>query len=172
MHFTKIFLSLALAGASVSALPVEENGAAVELETRASEVTCTPKNNQSGTKSFKVSMSYATDQAKKAAFSKGKSGDPHNYGNGDNIQWGVKGCNVKGAQLWEYPIYWDDKKVNGKVQEWQKDSPSSGQAKTPIRVVYIVDNGTHDKRPKVCGVMTHSEVDKDFQGKDFFQKCT
>ncbi|KAI1208481.1 Ribonuclease/ribotoxin [Annulohypoxylon truncatum] len=166
MLFTKIFLSLALAGASVSALPVEENGASVELETRATDVTCTPKNNQSPTKSFKVSMSYATEQAKKAGFAKGKSGDPHNYGNGDKIQWGVKGCNTKNAQLWEYPIYWDGK------TEWQKDGQSSGQSKTPLRVVYIMDNGTHDKRPKVCGVMTHSEVDKDYQGKDFFQKCT
>ncbi|KAI0888558.1 Ribonuclease/ribotoxin [Annulohypoxylon maeteangense] len=171
MLFSKIFLSIALAGASVSALPVEENGVAVELEARATEVTCNPKNNQSGAK-FKVDMSYATEQAKKAAFTTGKSGDPHNYRNGDNLQWGVKGCNVKNAKLWEYPIYWNDKKVNGKMPEWQKDAQSNGQAKTPLRVVYIVDNGTHDKRPKVCGVMTHSTVDKEFQGKDFFQKCT
>ncbi|KAI2465021.1 Ribonuclease/ribotoxin [Annulohypoxylon bovei var. microspora] len=167
MQLTKIFLSLALAGASVSALPVEENGAAVKLETRDSMVICNPKSDQSRTE-YKVSMDRANAQAKKAAFTKGKSGDPHNYGNGDKIQWGVKGCNTKNAQLFEYPIYWQ----SSKVDEWQKDSVSSGQAKTPLRVVYIVDNGTHDKRPKVCGVMTHSEVDKDHQGKGFFQKCT
>ncbi|KAI1098753.1 Ribonuclease/ribotoxin [Jackrogersella minutella] len=172
MHFTKIILSLALAGVPISALPVEENGNALEVQARDTTVTCTPKSNTSSMKSFKVSMDYANDQAKKAGFAKGKSGDPHNYGNGDKIQWGVKGCNTKNAQLWEYPIYWSDKKQNGKVQEWKKDDASSGQDKTPLRVVYIQDNGTHDKRPKVCGVMTHSEVDKDFQGKDFFQKCT
>ncbi|KAI0128087.1 Ribonuclease/ribotoxin [Hypoxylon sp. NC0597] len=167
MHFTKTILALALAAVPISALPVEENGVAAEgLEVRDTTVTCTPKNNKSSVKSFKVSLDYANAQAKKAGFAKGKSGDPHNYGNGDKIQWGVKGCNTKNAKLWEYPIYWDNKK------EWKKDDPSSGQDKTPLRVVYIQDNGTHDKRPKVCGVMTHSEVDQDFQGKDFFQKCT
>jgi hypothetical protein len=36
--------------------------------------------------------------------------------------------------------------------------------KTPLRVVYVNQNGG----AKYCGVMTHSEVEKDFQGKEFF----
>jgi hypothetical protein len=64
------------------------------------------------------------------------------------------------------PIYWDAAK-----KEWKKNEFSKDQDKTPLRVVYFEDKG-NSNRPKICGVMTHSKVDKLFQGKDFFQKCT
>lgn len=64
------------------------------------------------------------------------------------------------------PIYWDALK-----KEWKKDDPSKDQSKTPLRVVYFEDKG-NSNRPKICGVMTHSKVDKNYQGKDFFQICT
>ncbi|KAI1653071.1 Ribonuclease/ribotoxin [Daldinia decipiens] len=177
MHFSKATLALALAAVSITAIPVDENGIASEgqyLEARAdTQVTCKPKNNPTN-QSFKVSMNYAEAQAKVASFVTGKSGDPHRYGNGDDIQWDVDECGVKNAELWEYPIYWEGMKENGKTKAWKKDQKSSGQTKTPIRVVYIQDNGTHEKRLKVCGVMTHSKVVQEgdgFRGEDYFQKC-
>ncbi|KAK6839466.1 hypothetical protein PG989_016159 [Apiospora arundinis] len=166
MHFSKTIFALAVA-ASASALPVDDVDST--LLARAGTYTCKPKENQSSEKSFTVSDARAVAQAAAGAFSPGKSGDPHQYGNGDNIKWGVKGCDKTGKnkhQLWEYPIYWDKK---GK--EWDKNKLSKDQdGKTPLRVVYFQDPG-NSNRPKVCGVMTHSEVDKDFQGKKFFQKC-
>lgn len=63
------------------------------------------------------------------------------------------------------PIYWDSAK-----KEWKKDDLSAGQDKTPLRVVYFEDKG-NSNRPKICGVMTHSKVDENNQGKDFFQIC-
>jgi hypothetical protein len=65
------------------------------------------------------------------------------------------------------PIYWNDKK-----KEWSKDALS--QDKTPLRVVYYLDKNApagSSKRLKVCGVMTHSTVDANNEGKDSFQKC-
>lgn len=102
MHFTKTIFALTFAGVPIYALPVDDNAAEGQFhQSRDTTVTCTPKKNDSNMKSFKVSMDYATNQVTKAGFAKGKSGDPHNYGNVDNIQWGVKGCNTKNAQLWE-----------------------------------------------------------------------
>ena len=54
--------------------------------------------------------------------------------------------------------------------EWKKDELSKTQEKTPLRVVYFEDKG-NSNRPKICGVMTHSKVEKNFQGTAFFQKC-
>lgn len=69
------------------------------------------------------------------------------------------------------PIYWDALKM-----EWKKEELSKPQHKTPLRIVYFEDKGNKDKdgsyRPKICGVMTHSKVSKEFQGEDFFQKCS
>ncbi|KAK7917599.1 hypothetical protein PG985_011207 [Apiospora marii] len=167
MHFSQTLLTLALV-ASISAHPVDGSGS--HLLERDDKYSCKPKENDSSIKTFTVSEDRAKKQAAAGAFEAGKSGDPHKYGNGDGIKWGVKGCDRTGKdkyQLWEYPIYWDSK---GK--EWNKDKLSKDQdGKTPLRVVYFKDPG-NSNRPKVCGVMTHSEVDKDFQGKKFFQKCS
>ncbi|KAK7973361.1 hypothetical protein PG996_007588 [Apiospora saccharicola] len=167
MHFSQILFALALA-ASASAHPVDHSSS--HLLERDGTYTCKPKENDSSVKTFTVSESRAKNQAAAGAFEAGKSGDPHKYGNGDGIKWDVKGCDRTGKdkhQLWEYPIYWD-----AKGKEWDKDKLSKNQdGKTPLRVVYFKDPG-NSNRPKVCGVMTHSEVDKDFQGKKFFQKCS
>jgi hypothetical protein len=127
-------------------------------------VFCNPKTNTSPVKSFKVDVDNAQAQAKVAGFTTGKSGDPHGYENGDKINWGVNNCDDGKSPLFEYPIFWE----GAKQKEWQKDTKSKSQEKTPIRVVYANKNGAID----YCGIMTHSEVDKNFQGKDFFQKCT
>ncbi|KAH8714859.1 Ribonuclease/ribotoxin [Phaeosphaeriaceae sp. PMI808] len=167
MYFTKTILPLALAAAPIFALPVDESSN--DLVARAGTYTCRPRDNESSVKSFTVSEDRAVAQAKIALYAAGKSGDPHKYGNGDGFKWGVKGCDKTGNkknQLYEYPIYWDAAK-----KEWKKDELSGGQDKTPLRVVYFEDKG-NSKRPKICGVMTHSKVDKNNQGKDFFQKCT
>ncbi|KAI0116927.1 Ribonuclease/ribotoxin [Daldinia grandis] len=177
MHFPKAILALALAAVPISAIPIDENSIASEghyLEARtATHVTCKPRHNPTKA-SFEVSMSYAKAQAQAAGFA--GSGYPHRFGNGDKIEWGVKGCNKKNAQLWEYPIYWEATKGKKGTKEWQKNERSDSQTKTPLRVVYMRDNSTHDKRIKVCGVMTHSKVvavkdDGGFRGEAFFQKC-
>jgi hypothetical protein len=62
--------------------------------------------NKSSVRSFKVDVSYAKDQASKASFKSGKSGDPHAYHGGDNISWGVNECDFKDAPLFEYPVFW------------------------------------------------------------------
>lgn len=66
------------------------------------------------------------------------------------------------------PIYWEAKKSKGKVQEWQKGVKSNQQDKTPLRVVYIEGE---DDQPRLCGVMTHSEVEEDFKGEKYFKQC-
>ena len=184
MHFTKAFLALALVAAPVLAAPAAV--AEDSLETRAvsallrsplcywtsltlshilqTYVYCNPKTNTSPVKSFKIDVDNAQAQAKVAGFTAGKSGDPHGYENGDKINWGVNNCDDGKSPLFEYPIFWE----GAKQKEWQKDTKSKSQEKTPIRVVYANKNGGID----YCGIMTHSEVDKDYQGKDFFQKCT
>lgn len=83
--------------------------------------------------------------------------------NGDSIHWGVDNCDNGKNPLFEYPIFW--KGANQK--EWKKDTKTKDQDKTPIRVVYANKNGG----VSYCGVMTHSEVDKNYQGKGFFEKC-
>jgi len=126
-------------------------------------VYCKPKTNASNIKSFKVDVDNAKSQAKVAGFTAGKSGDPHGYGNGDHIHWGVTNCDDGKSPLFEYPVFWE----GAKQKEWKKDTKTSSQEKTPIRVVYANKNGGI----VYCGIMTHSEVDKDYQGKAFFEKC-
>jgi hypothetical protein len=183
MHFTKPFLALALVAAPIFAAPAAV--AEDSLETRdvgalvwsplyywasltlarilQTYVYCQPKTNTSPVKSFKVNVGNARAQAKVAGFTGGKSGDPHGYGNGDRINWGVNNCDDGKSPLFEYPVFWD----GAKQTQWQKDTKSKDQGKTPIRVVYANKNGGI----VYCGIMTHSEVDKNYQGKDFFQKC-
>jgi hypothetical protein len=112
-----------------------------------------------------VDVDNAKSEMKKAGFSdQTASGDPHKYNGGDGIKWGVQNCDAKGAIVMEYPVYW----TGAKAKSWQKDKKTAGQEKTPIRVVYANKSGT----AIYCGIMTHSEVDKDYQGKKFFEKCT
>jgi hypothetical protein len=102
MYFTKTFLPLALAAVPVFALPVVENSN--DLVTRAGTYTCKPKVSESSVKSFTVSEDRAVAQVNIAMYTAGKSGDPHKYGNGDKIKWGVKGCDKTGKkknQLYE-----------------------------------------------------------------------
>ncbi|KAN0072018.1 Ribonuclease/ribotoxin [Elaphomyces granulatus] len=162
MQFTKAFLALALVAAPIFAAPtaVAEDG---QLGSRATTVNCKPKTNASNIKSFKVDVDNAQSQAKVAGFTAGKSGDPHGYGNGDKISWGVTNCDDGKSPLFEYPVFWE----GAKQKEWQKDTKSSSQEKTPIRVVYANKNGGI----VYCGIMTHSNVDKDYQGKGAFEKC-
>ncbi|PSN61562.1 hypothetical protein BS50DRAFT_504383, partial [Corynespora cassiicola Philippines] len=132
-------------------------------------VTCQPTTNKSKQKKFTVDIAYAQKQMDVAGFTPGKSGDPHKYGNGDKITWNVAECDGGKAQLWEYPVFWVGSKGKNGQLEWAKDLKTSKQAmNTPIRVVYADNKGT----AKYCGVMTHSEVTADFQGKKFFEKCT
>ncbi|KAL2000167.1 hypothetical protein VTN02DRAFT_3466 [Thermoascus thermophilus] len=165
MHFTKVFLSLALVAASVFAAPaaVEDGISTAPLEDRATSVICKPKTNTSPTKSFNVDVDNARQQAQGAVFQSGKSGYPHRYMNGDKIHWGVDNCDNGKNPLFEYPVFWK----GSKQKEWKKDTKTKDQDKTPLRVVYANKNGG----VSYCGVMTHSEVDKSYQGKGFFQKC-
>ncbi|EGO22478.1 hypothetical protein SERLADRAFT_473356 [Serpula lacrymans var. lacrymans S7.9] len=167
MHFTKALLALALVAAPVFATPtaiVKDSVEARAPSISQTYVTCNPKTNTSPTKSFKVDVNNAQSQAKSAGFVAGKSGDPHGYNSGDGIKWGSNNCDNGKNPLFEYPVFW----VGAKQKEWQKDTKTSGQEKTPIRVVYAnVNGGIY-----YCGVMTHSEVDKNYQGKAFFEKCS
>jgi hypothetical protein len=105
----------------------------------------------------------------KVLFKAGKSGDPHSYNGGDHIKWGVKECDVAKAPLWEYPIFWQGTKGASGQLEWAINTKTDKQPmKTPIRVVYVNQNGG----AKYCGIMTHSEVTDNFQGKNFFLRCT
>jgi hypothetical protein len=66
-------------------------------------------------------------------------------------------------------VFWQGTNGAKGQLEWQKDVKTDKQKmKTPVRVVYVNQNGG----AKYCGVMTHSEVDADFQGKKFFEHCT
>ncbi|KAM5354692.1 hypothetical protein ACJ41O_001339 [Fusarium nematophilum] len=145
------------------AVPVEAN--TVSLEARDPFVFCKPKLNGKE-KSFKVDVAVAQAQARKAGLTTGKSGDPHRYFNGDKLVFGVNNCDKASAILWEYPIYWVEKKG----VEWEKDVKTDKQrgGSTPIRVVYSNSNGGIE----YCGVMTHSTVNANNQGSAFFQKCT
>lgn len=99
MYFSKTILALALAASPIFALPVEESSN--DIVARAGSYSCKPKDNKSNIKTFTISEDRVNAQAKIAMYKAGKSGDPHHYGNGDNIKWGVKGCNKKGTQLYE-----------------------------------------------------------------------
>jgi ribonuclease/clavin/mitogillin len=114
-------------------------------------------------------VAYAKGQMTKALFKAGKSGDPHSYNNGDHIKWGVKECDDAKASLWEYPVFWQGTKGASGQLEWAINTKTDKQPKkTPIRVVYVNQNGG----AKYCGIMTHSEVTDNFQGKSFFLRCT
>lgn len=126
-------------------------------------VLCKPSKNTSGIKSFKVDIANAKAQGQSAGFKAGKSGDPHGYNSGDGIVWGVDNCDNKKNPLFEYPVFWD----TAAQKEWKKGTKSKDQGKTPIRVVYANKNGGIS----YCGIMTHSEVDKTYQGKGFFEHC-
>jgi ribonuclease len=127
-------------------------------------VSCKPETNDSGTKVFKVDVDNAKSQAKAAGFVAGKSGDPHGYENHEKITWGVQNCDSGKIPLYEYMIYWE----GAKQKEWQKDTKTSNQEKTPIRVVYANKNGGNI----YCGVAIKSNVDKTFQGSGAFLKCS
>ncbi|KAN0072031.1 Ribonuclease/ribotoxin [Elaphomyces granulatus] len=165
MHFTKAFLALALVAAPIFAAPaaVAEDD---HLESRATYVFCRPMKDASNMKTsgFKVDVDNAKRLAQAAGFIPGKSGDPYGYENGDNLNWGVLNCEGKNNPLFEYPIFWEGSKLQ---QEWKKDTKSNQQAKTPIRVVYANKEGSFI----YCGIMTHQEVDKDYQGKGAFELC-
>nr|AJF93387.1 hirsutellin toxin [Hirsutella thompsonii]AJF93388.1 hirsutellin toxin [Hirsutella thompsonii] len=160
--FTAILASAALFATGLAA-PASEATSVNSLEERAPIVTCRPKLD-GREKPFKVDVATAQAQARKAGLTTGKSGDPHRYFAGDHIRWGVNNCDKADAILWEYPIYWV-----GKNAEWAKDVKTSQQkgGPTPIRVVYANSRGA----VQYCGVMTHSKVDKNNQGKEFFEKC-
>jgi ribonuclease/clavin/mitogillin len=131
-------------------------------------LTCKPTTDKSKTK-FKVDAKLAKSQAAVAGFTPGKSGDPHRFHNGEGLPWGVSDCDKSGATLWEYPIYWMGAPGSSKGKAvWDKDSKSSKQQSTPIRVVYAeVSN-----KAVYCGVMIHGTVEASFQGKGSFVKCT
>lgn len=99
MHVSKAFFALAALAVSALALPVD--GGENELLERDSTYICKPKENNSTVKTFTVSDVRAVTQAAAGDFEPGKSGDPHKYGNGDDIRWGVNGCNKNKNQLWE-----------------------------------------------------------------------
>ncbi|KAH6644823.1 Ribonuclease/ribotoxin [Boeremia exigua] len=171
MHYPSVVVVVFAACTLAAPAPIAfsaDSPEASSLEARDDTVTCSPKSNKSDTKKFKVDVSYAKSQASKAALITGISGDPHNYGGGDNIEWGVRECDVKDAPLWEYPVFWQGSKGRSGQLEWDKDLKTSKQKmKTPLRVVYVNQNGG----AKYCGIMTHSEVTDEYQGKDFFQRC-
>lgn len=107
MRFSQAIFALALA-ASNSAQPIDENSS--HLLERDGIYICKPKENDSIIKVFTITEARAKAQAGAGAFMTGKSGDPHKYGNGDGIKWGVKGCDRTGKdkyQLWEckLPLY-------------------------------------------------------------------
>jgi len=139
------------------------------LEARADTVTCKPDKNASKNKKWNVDVSYAKAQANKGGFKAGKSGYPHEYQGKDDIKWDVKECDADKAPLYEYPVFWVGSKGSNGQLEWLKDTKKSDdkQKPTPLRVVYVNNNGG----TKYCGVMTHTEVDKDNHGKDRFKKC-
>ncbi|KAI1394269.1 Ribonuclease/ribotoxin [Hypoxylon trugodes] len=167
MHFTHAILSLAFAVAPLSAAPVEDAGVAQGpgLFARVEYVNCLPAKNQSPQKNgFKVSVDNAKNEAGVAKFqTKTKSGDPHRYQNTDKLNWGVSDCDDANSELWEYPVFWEG--ANQKT--WRINDKTKNQDKTPIRVVYANNNGN----VVYCGIMTHSEVDSNYQGKGYFQKC-
>nr|WGM57858.1 hirsutellin [Culicinomyces clavisporus] len=147
--------------APVLAAPVEAD--AVTLDKRVEIVNCRPLHN-GRPKLFRVDVDVARAQARAAGLTTGRSGDPHRYFNGDNLRFGVHNCDKRDAILWEYPIYWV-----GKNAVWQKDTRTDRQpgGPTPLRVVYSNSNGG----VQFCGVMTHSVVNDQNQGLNFFQRC-
>ncbi|KAJ5127426.1 hirsutellin A toxin [Penicillium atrosanguineum] len=158
----KLLASLVTAvalNASVLAASATDS-AAFTLEERAP-----PKLNSTHDKLFKVDVAVAKTQAKKAGLTTGKSGEPHRYYNGDHIHFGVHNCDKRDAILWEYPIYWVDKRA-----EWEKDVKTTYQkgGPTPIRAVYANSNGGIE----YCGVMTYTIVNDKNQGSGFFTKCS
>ncbi|KAM4055134.1 hypothetical protein HRG_005941 [Hirsutella rhossiliensis] len=145
------------------------------LESRAPVITCNPKlQGDKAKKPYQVDEATARAQAKVAGpFSidkAPKSGFPHRFHNGEKIHFNIADCDKEEATLWEYPIYWVDKKVGKKAAVWniqtkKKDQPGGP---TPIRVVYSGEPG----HIHYCGVMVHSEVNKDGEATaKTFDKC-
>lgn len=106
-------------------------------------------------------------QAGKAGITKGKSGDPHRYYNGEGLKWDFHGCDDS-LDLWEYPVF----AIGDKQDAWQKDTKTSKQEETAIRAVSANMNGG----AKFCGVMVHEliNVPPAAQGTNAppFIKCT
>lgn len=182
---TAIFAGSALAG------PVPNTDVGGRLEERAPFVTCSPTLEGSGAssskgkgkgkaskptvKTFKVDLAAAEASVRAAGITTGTSGDPHRYHNGDGIVFNKNNCDKKDSILWEFPVYWVGFKKEGVKQKdidkgWLKDGKSGQQplGSTPLRGVYAnVNGGIY-----FCGVMTHSTVTANNQGKGFFQLCT
>lgn len=137
-----------------------------KLTSRYQTVTCRPTlvdDKKPKPKNFLVSTRTARSEAEKAKFpERTKSGDPHRYFNGDGLVFGKPHCDTD-AELWEYPVFWTAVKKTWNMNELTRNQPA-----TPIRVVYAKVGG----EVQYCGVMTHSQVDKDNRGKAFFQLCT
>ncbi|EGN97087.1 hypothetical protein SERLA73DRAFT_169536 [Serpula lacrymans var. lacrymans S7.3] len=156
MHFTKVFLALALVAAPVFANPtaVVKDDVFTSSTRASTSSTCKPTENSSPTKPFK---------ARTAGFEDGKSSYPHLFGNKEKIAWGLYNCDSGKRTLNEYPVFWK----GAKQKEWEKDTKVKDQDKTPIRVVYANADGSI----YYCGIMIHSKVDKDYTGSDDFVKC-
>jgi ribonuclease/clavin/mitogillin len=92
------------------------------------------------------------------------------YQGKDGFTWGVHNCDSGKKSLLEYPIFGDSKTApkSSSSTKWQKEKLTSGQPATPLRVVFSNCCGA----PVLCGVMTHSKVDANGVGSDFFTKCT
>ncbi|KAJ9491097.1 hypothetical protein VN97_g2165 [Penicillium thymicola] len=119
LRTTKKFIGVLLAAAALNtpvlAGPVPEQ-AEKKLDERAPSqlsLFCAPRSNTatSPVKNFRVDVAVAQAQARKAALTTGKSGDPHRYFSGDHLVFDVHNCDKAGAILWEYPIYWVGKKT-------------------------------------------------------------
>ncbi|KAH8732128.1 hypothetical protein GQ44DRAFT_735783 [Phaeosphaeriaceae sp. PMI808] len=159
MHFSAVFVVTALVAPILAApAPLAQSGAEassiIGLASRMTQtetVTCIPSSNKSKVSKFKVGIAWAKKQATDVGFERGMSGDPHEYRGRDGIVWRVKECDVKGAPLWEYPVFW--KGTKGKDVKTYKQ-----KMKTPLRAVYVNQNSGVE----FCGIMTHSEVDDDF----------
>lgn len=176
MKFTTAIFALAAATGALAAPATEiiEDRASVGLPncpnhlifslTHFQTVTCKPKL-AGKAKSFKVSLATAEAEARRAGLAPGKSGDPHRYFAGDGIHWGVDGCDKASAILLEFPIY-----QVGKSAQWEVNTLTSAQkgGPTPLRTVFANGSGG----VIFCGVMTHSTVDADNRGHDFFERCT
>ncbi|KAJ2979887.1 hypothetical protein NQ176_g2976 [Zarea fungicola] len=161
MKFTTAIFAIAAATGALAA------PAAEIIEDRglfSSTVTCKPKL-AGKAKSFKVSLDTAKSEARRVGLAPGKSGDPHRYFAGDGIHWGVDGCDKASAILLEYPIY-----QVGKNAQWEENTLTAAQpgGPTPLRTVFANAAGG----VIFCGVMTHSTVDAENRGHDFFERCT
>ncbi|KAG8422863.1 hypothetical protein J3459_009957 [Metarhizium acridum] len=85
-------------------------------------------------KKFRVDVGVAEDQARKAGFTTCRSGDPHRYMNGDNIEFGSHNCDQGKEQfLWKDPIYRVDKKAVV-AEGGETDRQPGGPTPNPVGV--------------------------------------